>query len=123
GVGVVADQSPAVRATARLPACLRAAGQPRLRLPRRGPHPPVAPPVVPVGGAHRGHPVLAEPLGLGPGDRYAMTRRLTLLASLGALGLIMLLWRVDLNAVKLSLLHVGWGMALVLCPEIVAPVR
>ena len=51
-----------------------------------------------------------------------MTRRLTLLASLGALGVIMLLWRIDLSAVKLSLLHVGWGMALVLSQEIVAHV-
>jgi hypothetical protein len=49
-----------------------------------------------------------------------MTRRLTLLASLGALGLIMLIWRIDLNAVKLSLRHIGWGMALVLGQEIVA---
>jgi glycosyltransferase 2 family protein len=51
-----------------------------------------------------------------------MTRRFTLLASLGALGLVVLLWRIDLNAVKLSLLHVGWGMTLVLGQEIVAHV-
>jgi hypothetical protein len=51
-----------------------------------------------------------------------MTRRLTLLASLGALGLVVLVGRIDLNAVKLSLLHVGWGMALVLSQELVAHV-
>ena len=49
-----------------------------------------------------------------------MTRRSKVLASLGALGLVVLLWRIDLNAVKVSLLHVGWGMALVLSQEIVA---
>ena len=49
-----------------------------------------------------------------------MTRRSKVLASLGALGLVVLLWRIDLNAVKVSLLHVGWGMALVLSQEVVA---
>jgi glycosyltransferase 2 family protein len=57
---------------------------------------------------------------LGSGDPFGMTLRSKLLASLGALGLVVLLWRIDLNAVKLSLLHVGWGMALVLNQEIVA---
>ena len=51
-----------------------------------------------------------------------MTPRHKLVVALGALGLIILLWRVDLNAVQLSLLHVGWGMALVLSQEIVAHV-
>jgi len=51
-----------------------------------------------------------------------MTPRHKLVVALGALGLIILLWRIDLNAVQLSLLHVGWGMALVLSQEIVAHV-
>ena len=51
-----------------------------------------------------------------------MTLRQKLIAALGALGLIILVWRIDLNAVQLSLLHVGWGMALVLSQEIVAHV-
>src|SRR2546428_13924892 len=45
-----------------------------------------------------------------------------LLVSLGALGLVVLLWRIDLNAVQLALFHVGWGMALVLSQGIVARV-
>lgn len=49
-----------------------------------------------------------------------MTRRSALLASLGVLGLVVLLWRIDRAAVTLSLRHVGWGMALVLSQEIVA---
>jgi len=57
---------------------------------------------------------------LGSGDPFDMTLRSKLLASLGVLGLVVLLWRIDLDAVKLSLLHVGWGMALVLSQEIVA---
>ena len=51
-----------------------------------------------------------------------MTLRQKLIAALGALGLIILFWRIDLNAVRLSLVHVGWGMALVLSQEIVAHV-
>ncbi len=51
-----------------------------------------------------------------------MTTRHKLLVSLGALGLVVLLWRIDLNAVQLALFHVGWGMALVLSQEIVAHV-
>jgi len=49
-----------------------------------------------------------------------MTRRSTLLVALGALGLVLLLWRIDMDGVKLSLRHVGWGMALVLSQEVVA---
>src|SRR5258708_7572383 len=119
---MVADQSPPLRAAARLQARLRTSGQPRLRLPRHGPHRRLAARVVPVGRGHRGEPVLAESVGLGSGHGLAMTRRLTLLASLGALGLVVLVGRIDLNAVKLSLLHVGWGMALVLSQELVAHV-
>jgi len=51
-----------------------------------------------------------------------MTTSHKLLVSLGALGLVVLLWRIDLKAVQLALLHVGWGMALVLSQEIVAHV-
>ena len=51
-----------------------------------------------------------------------MTARHKLLVSLGALGLVVLVWRIDLNAVQLALFHVGWGMALVLSQEIVAHV-
>ena len=51
-----------------------------------------------------------------------MTTRHKLLVLLGALGLVVLLWRIDLNAVQLALFHVGWGMALVLSQEIVAHV-
>jgi len=49
-----------------------------------------------------------------------MTTRHKLLVLFGALGLVVLLWRIDLNAVQLALFHVGWGMALVLSQEIVA---
>src|SRR2546428_13498019 len=45
-----------------------------------------------------------------------------LLVSLGPHGLVVLLWRIGLNAVQLALFHVGWGMALVLSQEIVAHV-
>lgn len=51
-----------------------------------------------------------------------MTLRPRLLAALGALGLVVLLWRIDLNEVRRSLLHVGWGMTLVLGQEVVAHV-
>jgi glycosyltransferase 2 family protein len=40
--------------------------------------------------------------------------------SLGALGVIVLAWRIDLGAVRVALLHVGWGMTLILGQEIVA---
>ena len=49
-----------------------------------------------------------------------MTLRSKLLVALGALGLVALLWRIDLDAVKQSLLQVGWGLVLVLSQEIVA---
>jgi len=29
--------------------------------------------------------------------------------ALGALGLVVLVWRIDLTAVQLALFHVGWG--------------
>lgn len=51
-----------------------------------------------------------------------MTITQKLLAVLGALGLVVLLWHVDLVQVQLALLHVGWGMALILGQEIVAHV-
>src|SRR3989454_6812850 len=51
-----------------------------------------------------------------------MPARHKLLVLFGALGLVVLLWRIDLNAVQLALFHVGWGMALVLSQEIVAHV-
>jgi glycosyltransferase 2 family protein len=57
---------------------------------------------------------------LGSRHPFAMTIRSKLLASLGALGLVVLLWRIDVDAVKLSLLDVRWGMVLVLSQEIVA---
>lgn len=59
---------------------------------------------------------------LGSGHAFAVTLRSKLLPALGALGLVVLVWRIDLDAVKLSLRHVGWGMALVLSQEIVAHV-
>ncbi|PYN51070.1 MAG: hypothetical protein DME00_03215 [Candidatus Rokuibacteriota bacterium] len=76
--------------------------------------------MVPVGGGRGCQPLLAQPVELGSCHPCAMTRRSKVLASLGALGLVVLLWRIDLNAVKVSLLHVGWGMALVLSQEVVA---
>jgi hypothetical protein len=51
-----------------------------------------------------------------------MTTLHKLLVSLGALGLIVLLWRIDLHTVALALFQVGWGMVLVLSQEIVAHV-
>jgi len=51
-----------------------------------------------------------------------MTLSNKLLVSLGALGLDVLLWRIDLHTVPQALFHVGWGMALVLSQEIVAHV-
>ena len=51
-----------------------------------------------------------------------MTLRHKLLMSLGTLGVVILLWRIDLDAVQRALVHVGWGMALVLSQEIVAHV-
>jgi len=51
-----------------------------------------------------------------------MTTRHKLLVPLGALGLVVLVWRIDLTAVQLALFHVGWGMVLVLSQEIVAHV-
>src|SRR5207253_1483545 len=120
GVGVVADQSPPTRAAARIQAGLRTPGEPGLHLSRHGSHRGVAPGMVPVGGGRGCQPLLAQPVELGSCHPCAMTRRSKVLASLGALGLVVLLWRIDLNAVKVSLLHVGWGMALVLSQEVVA---
>src|SRR5438105_4469519 len=51
-----------------------------------------------------------------------MTITQKLLAALGALALGVLLWHVDLGRVQLALLHVGWGLALILGQEIVAHV-
>lgn len=51
-----------------------------------------------------------------------MTITQKLLLSLGALSLAVLLWRIDLGLVKLALLHVGWGLVLILSQEIVAHV-
>lgn len=45
-----------------------------------------------------------------------------ILALLGALGLLLMLWRVDLTVVSMALLQVGWGMALILGQEIGAHV-
>lgn len=45
-----------------------------------------------------------------------------LLLALGTLGLAILLWRVDFAVVRVALLQVGWGMALILGQETVAHV-
>jgi glycosyltransferase 2 family protein len=46
----------------------------------------------------------------------------TLAVALGALGVLILLWRIDLAAVRAALVHVGWGLPLILGQEIVAHV-
>src|SRR2546427_4438332 len=117
---MVGDQSPPVRAPARVPARLRTYCEPRLYLRRRGPRGIGAARMVPMGGSRWREPVLAQPLELGSCSAHAMTTRHKLLVSLGALGLVVLLWRIDLNAGQLELFHVWWGMALVLGHEILA---
>ena len=49
-----------------------------------------------------------------------MTVSRTLLLALGTVGLGLLAWRIDLAAVHAALVHLGWGMALIVGQEIVA---
>ena len=49
-----------------------------------------------------------------------MTTHQKVLVALGTLGLGILVWRIDVNAVRSALLQLGWGMALILGQEIAA---
>jgi glycosyltransferase 2 family protein len=51
-----------------------------------------------------------------------MTLRPTLLLVLGAVGLGVLAWRIDVGVVRAAALQLGWGMALIVGQEIVAHV-
>src|SRR5207247_4300278 len=109
-----------LRARDRVPARLRTYREPRLYLCRRYSHGIAAARMFPMGRSRWREPVLAQPLVLGSCKASAMTARHKLLMSLGALGLVVLVWRIDLNVVQLALIHVGWGITLILSQEIVA---